>query len=256
MIEKISNQIFEEGGKDEGSMSLEDFSKWSSEEKKALATFFAQYGDQMKKFFVPFEEEQLLIDSQKFEKKNSSSLGDVLVIAGPAGVGKDTAIKKLLEAHPEVAKVVSATTRAPRPGEKDKIDYHFLDRETFLMLLEARMLIHRAEYASQMYGVPKAELKKRINSKAIIFGVVGEGIAVLKKMIPETKTIVIMPANIEEQIERLRRRGTESDAQILQRVEEDKILFANYKDMFDYVVISEDGEGDSVVSELSEIIKK
>src|SRR3989304_2939599 len=106
------------------------------------------------KFFLPFEEGQLLIDSQKFEKKNSSSLGDVLVIAGPSGVGKDTVIKKLLEAHPEVVKVVSATTRTPRPGEKDKI------------------------------------------------------------------------------------------------------LFANYKDMYDYVVVSEDGDVDSVVRELSEIIKK
>src|SRR3989338_8302924 len=97
---------------------------------------------------------------------------------------------------------------------------------------------------------------KRNNSKAIIFGVVGEGIAVLKKLIPETKTIVIMPPTTKEQIERLRRRGTENDAQILQRVERDKILFANYKDMYDYVVVSEDGDVYSVVRELSEIIKK
>ena len=65
-----------------------------------------------------------------------------------------------------------------------------------------------------------------------------------------------MPPTTKEQIERLRRRGTENDAQILQRVERDKILFANYKDMYDYVVVSEDGDVDSVVRELSEIIKK
>ncbi len=255
MFEKLHNQIFEGNEAPSDFMSLEDFSKSSPEDKKILASFLTQYGAQMKNFFIPFEEEQLLIDSQKFEKKNSASLGDVLVIAGPSGVGKDTAIKKLLETHTEIVKVVSATTRIPRPGEMDKVDYHFLDRETFLVLLEARMLIHRAEYANQMYGVPKIELRKRIDSRAIIFGVIGEGIAVLKKLIPETKTIVIMPPSAEDQLKRLKRRGTESEAQILKRIEADKILFANYKDMFDYVVISEDGDEIGVVQQLAEIIE-
>jgi guanylate kinase len=178
------------------------------------------------------------------------------VISGQSGVGKDTAIKRLLELNPRVEKVVTATTRNVRGQKIDGIDYHFLSRDSFLMLLEARIFVDRAKYAENYYGITKTELRKREGSDAIIINAVPETARVVQKLRPEAKTIVIMPPSLNEQIERLKGRGTEDDEKILARIRQDQEIFRDYQSMFDYSIISETGDIDGVAQQLDEIIKR
>lgn len=237
-------------------ISLEEFQNLTPEDRQALIAYFTSYKQIMDRFFVSFEEEQLLIDRTEFEKVHSETLGGILVISGHSGVGKDTAIKRLIELNPKIEKVVTATTRNPRSKEIDGVDYHFLSREAFLMLLEARMFVHRANYADNYYGMPKTELRKRIGNDGLILNIAGEGVKVVKRMIPDTKTVIIVPPSDEAQMERLKGRGTETDEQILTRIKADKELFKDYEHMYDYVIVSENGDVDGVAEQLNEIAKK
>jgi guanylate kinase len=237
-------------------ISIKEFEAMKPEDRQALLNYFASFRDVMNKFFVPFEEEQLLVDVAKYEKVNSKSLGGVLVISGPSGVGKDTAIKRLLELNPKIEKVVTAITRNARGQEIDGVDYHFLSRESFLMLLEARLFVDRAKYAENYYGMPKIELRKRIGSDAIVINAVPETARIIQKLIPESKTIVIMPPSLDEQMERLKGRGTEDEEKILARIRQDQEIFRDYQSMFDYSIISETGNIDGVAEQLGEIITK
>jgi guanylate kinase len=85
----------------------------------------------------------------------------VYVITGPSGVGKGTLIRSLLERHPELELSVSATTRAPRPGERDGVDYHFLDEGEFERRVAAGEFVEHAQYAGHRYGTLRSELEQR-----------------------------------------------------------------------------------------------
>ena len=85
----------------------------------------------------------------------------LFVVSGAAGTGKDSVVKALREAHPEIEKTVSATTRAPRPGEQEGVDYYYRTREQFQQLLESDQVVEHNFYNGNYYGTLKSEVEKR-----------------------------------------------------------------------------------------------
>ncbi len=236
-------------------ISIEELENLTPEEAKEFLKFFSTIKDVMNKFYLPFEEEQLLIDSVAYRRKNSKSLGDVVILSGPSGAGKDTVIQTLLEANPHIKKLIAVTTRPKRGTEEDGVDYHFLTREQFLLLLEARLFADKAEFVGNFYAMPKIELRKRIGSDALVINAMPATSRIIKKLIPEAKTIVIMPPTETDQYDRLKHRGTESEDKIIARIEADKEMFKDYKSMFDYTIISENGNVQGAVDQMDKIIK-
>lgn len=181
--------------------------------------------------------------------------GLIFVISGPAGCGKGTVVGKLREMMPNIGFSVSATTRPPRPGEIDGVNYHFITREKFTELLEAGEVLEHTEYCGNMYGTLKSEAVRTLNEgRDIILEIEVEGALQIKSMMPDDAVAVMLIAPDPEELERrLRGRGTESDEVIKRRLKrsvEEIGLAENY----DYVVINETGKTDECAAKIQGII--
>jgi guanylate kinase len=162
--------------------------------------------------------------------------GKVFVITGPSGVGKGTLIRTLLERMPELELAVSATTRAPRPGERDGVHYHFLDDAEFdRRVLEGDFLEH-AEYSGRRYGTLRSELDKRTTDGAsVVLEIEVQGARQVAERMPEAIRIFIAPPSEDVLRTRLIGRGTDDSEQIERRLEVAKAELAAAGD-FSYVV--------------------
>jgi guanylate kinase len=144
----------------------------------------------------------------------------VFVVSGPSGVGKSTLLRRVLEADPRLRFSVSHTTRAPRQGERDGIDYHFVDRETFRRLVAENAFLEHAEYQGNLYGTSRAEVEKAMRGGYdLILEVEVQGARQLQRSLPEAVRIFIEPASPGVLEERLRARNTESEAVLRRRLE-------------------------------------
>jgi guanylate kinase len=158
----------------------------------------------------------------------------VFVITGPSGVGKGTLIRTLLERVPELQLAVSATTRAPRPGEEDGVDYHFLsDAEFDQRVLDGDFLEH-ADYSGRRYGTLKSELDKT----DVVLEIEVQGARQVAKEMPEAVRIFIAPPSEDELRVRLIGRGHETPEQIDARLAVAKAELAA-KDEFAHVVVND-----------------
>ena len=158
----------------------------------------------------------------------------VFVITGPSGVGKGTLIRTLLERVPELQLAVSATTRAPRPGEEDGVDYHFLsDAEFDQRVLDGDFLEH-ADYSGRRYGTLKSELDKT----DVVLEIEVQGARQVAKEMPEAVRIFIAPPSEDELRVRLIGRGHETPEQIDARLAVAKAELAA-KDEFAHVVCND-----------------
>jgi guanylate kinase len=158
----------------------------------------------------------------------------VFVITGPSGVGKGTLIRTLLERVPQLQLAVSATTRAPRPGEVDGVDYHFLsDLDFDRRVLEGDFLEH-ANYSGRRYGTLKSELDKR----DVVLEIEVQGARQVAKEMPEAVRIFIAPPSEDELRVRLIGRGHETPEQIDARLAVAKAELAA-KDEFPHVVVND-----------------
>ena len=129
----------------------------------------------------------------------------VFVVTGPSGVGKGTLIAALRERHPELALSVSATTRAPRAGEEDGVDYHFLTEADFDRRLERGEFVEHATYAGHRYGTLRAELERRSRGGApVVLEIELQGARQIRAAIPEAVAVSSRPPRCEELRERLR----------------------------------------------------
>ena len=147
--------------------------------------------------------------------------GLLIVISGPAGSGKGTVLKHIFEdpkKGKEFAYSVSATTRAPRPGEVDGVNYHFLTREEFEGRIARGELLEYTEYCGNYYGTLKSETEAVLESgRNLILEIEVEGAMNVKRMYPDAVLIMLLPPSFAVQEARLRGRGTESDEVIRQR---------------------------------------
>ncbi len=144
----------------------------------------------------------------------------LVVISGPSGVGKDATIQRMKERGYSCFFVVTATTRARRPGEVDGIDYHFVSETTFNDLIQRGELLEHALVYGQYKGIPKAGIRAALASgQDVILRIDVQGAATIRQLVPEAITIFLTAESEEALIERLRRRKTEDPSQLEKRIE-------------------------------------
>ncbi len=157
--------------------------------------------------------------------------GLIIVISGPAGSGKGTVNAHLLRTG-DFAYSVSATTRAPRPGEVDGVNYYFVSKDDFENRIADGRMLEYTEYCGNYYGTPKEEALRVIEGgKNLILEIEVEGAMNIKRTYPEAILIMLLPPSFSKQEERLRGRGTETEEKILarlQRAHEEVELLPNY----------------------------
>jgi guanylate kinase len=143
----------------------------------------------------------------------------VIVIAGPSGVGKGTLIRGLLERVPDLELSISATTRPPRPGERDGVDYHFLDPDEFERRVRAGEFVEHASYLGRRYGTLRSELERRIaEGKAVVLEIEVQGARQVRRAMPDALQVLILPPSLDALRARLVGRGTEAPETIEQRL--------------------------------------
>lgn len=137
--------------------------------------------------------------------------GILVVVSGFSGAGKGTLMKRLLEKYDNYALSISATTRAPRPGEEHGREYFFHTKQEFEELILQDALIEYAQYVENYYGTPKAYVEKQLNAgKDVILEIEIQGALKVKEKLPETLLLFVTPPSAEELKHRLVNRGTES----------------------------------------------
>ncbi len=145
--------------------------------------------------------------------------GRLTVLTGPSGVGKGSLVKELLVLHPEIWLSISATTRAPRPGERDGEHYYFLTRDRFKELVEHDGFLEWAEFAGNSYGTPREPVTEKLQmGKSVLLEIELEGARQVRKNFPKAFQVFLAPPSFEELERRIRGRGTDSDDAISRRL--------------------------------------
>ena len=143
----------------------------------------------------------------------------VFVITGPSGVGKGTLIRGLMERLGELELSVSATTRAPRPGERDGVDYHFLTREEFDRKVRDGEFVEHADYAGRSYGTLRSELEERVRAgKPVVLEIEVQGARQVRESVPDAVQVFIAPPSLHELRTRLIGRGTDDPEGVERRL--------------------------------------
>ena len=181
--------------------------------------------------------------------------GLIFVVSGPAGSGKGTVVKLLREKIPTLGFSVSATTRAPRPGEVDGVNYYYISRERFGELLADGKILEHTEYCGNLYGTLKSEAERVLaEGRDIILEIEVEGALQVKKLMPDdTVTIMLIAPDKNELERRLRGRGTETDDVILNRLDR-AITEIGLAEKYDYVVTNETDKSDECADKIRSII--
>lgn len=142
------------------------------------------------------------------------------VLSGPSGVGKSTVVAHLRSVHPEVWLSVSATTRRPRPGEKDGVHYFFVEDEEFDKLIANGELLEWAEFAGNRYGTPRQAVVERLEAgEPVLLEIDLQGARLVRASMPEARLVFLAPPSWEELVRRLTGRGTEAPEVVQRRLE-------------------------------------
>jgi guanylate kinase len=143
----------------------------------------------------------------------------VFVITGPSGVGKGTLIRGLMERLPQLELSVSATTRAPRPGERDGVDYHFLSPDEFAARVEQGDFVEHADYAGRRYGTLRSELEGRVGvGVPVVLEIEVQGARQVREAMPEALQVFIAPPSLQALRTRLVGRGTDDAEEVERRL--------------------------------------
>ena len=166
--------------------------------------------------------------------------GILLILSGFAGSGKGTIVKELLDKYDNYALSVSATTRSPRPGEKDGREYFFKTVEEFEDMIKAEELLEYARYVDNYYGTPAEYVEKMLkDGKDVILEIEQQGALQIKEKRPDALLLFVMPPSVDEVYNRLKGRGTENEETIMKRMrqgaKESEVI-----EKYDFLIINDD----------------
>jgi guanylate kinase len=165
------------------------------------------------------------------------------VLSGPSGVGKSTVVSHMRKAHPEVWLSVSATTRKPRPGEKNGVHYHFVDDDEFAKMVANGELLEWAVFAGNHYGTPRKAVLDRLElGEPVLLEIDLQGARQVRESMPEAQLVFLAPPSWDELVRRLTGRGTESQDVIDKRLSAARIELAAESE-FDTTLVNTSVEG-------------
>jgi guanylate kinase len=175
--------------------------------------------------------------------------GTLIVLSGPSGVGKSTVIAELLTQRKDIYFSVSFTTRSPRPGEVDGVNYNFVDRPEFERMIQNNELLEYAEYVGNYYGTSLKVIQDHLEQGVdVLLDIEVQGAAKVKERCPEAVLIFVIPPSLEELAHRLQSRNTDAEDVIAKRLERAREECGEIS-KYDYLVVN-----DSVVAAVGEIV--
>ena len=175
----------------------------------------------------------------------------LLAVSGPSGVGKGTMVKTLIARRADVVESVSCTTRAPREGEIHGKHYFFLSKEEFERRIAEDDFLEYDEHFGNYYGTPKSFVRETLKSKSVIMEIDVVGALNAKKSFPECVLVMVVPPSVAELKRRLSGRGSETEAQIENRLARMEYELS-HKDEYDHIIVNDNLE--KAIAELSKII--
>lgn len=179
----------------------------------------------------------------------------LIVISGPSGVGKDTVLEEMKSRGLPFHFVITATTRSPRPEEKDGVDYFFLSQDEFARMIDEGELLEYAVVYQDYKGIPKSQVRKALESgKNVIMRIDVQGAETVRKLAKDALMIFLTPQNEEELITRLQNRNTEDTESLKLRIATTRQEY-NKIDLFDYIVVNKDEKLSVTVDMIEAIIK-
>ncbi|MDD2816220.1 MAG: guanylate kinase [Thiotrichaceae bacterium] len=181
------------------------------------------------------------------------NIGTLYVIAAPSGAGKTSLVKALIESLDHIRVSVSYTTRAPRPGEQDGVNYHFISHEQFERMLDASEFLEHAQVFDNYYGTGQfwvdSQLKKGVD---VVLEIDWQGAQQIRLLHPDCASVFILPPSRETLEQRLRQRNQDSDEIIARRMQGAIEEMSHYVE-FDYLVINDDFQ--TALADLQSIVK-
>ncbi|MCU1727247.1 guanylate kinase [Pseudomonas sp. 7P_10.2_Bac1] len=168
------------------------------------------------------------------------STGTLYIISAPSGAGKSSLVKALIDVEPHIRVSVSHTTRAKRPGEENGVHYHFVEREEFVKMIEHGDFLERAEVFGNLYGTSQSYLQQTLDEgHDLILEIDWQGAEQVRKLMPQARSIFILPPSQQALRDRLDNRGQDSAEIIDGRMREAVSEMSHYVD-YDYLIINDD----------------
>ena len=169
----------------------------------------------------------------------NSGKGVLVVFSGPSGAGKGTVLAEYFKSNPQAVYSISATTRKPRPGERDGVDYHFVTREAFEEMIARDEVIEYTLYNGNYYGSPAGPIRRELEAgRDVILEIEVDGAAQVRRKFPEALTVFVLPPSFEELRRRLTGRGTETGEEVRARLETARKELA-LASQYDYILVND-----------------
>lgn len=165
----------------------------------------------------------------------------LIVVSGCSGVGKGTVLGKIMEKRKDLSFSVSATTREPRPGEVDGVQYYFVTKARFEEMIRQGEFLEYDAHMANYYGTPRAQAEEKLSRGHVLLDIEPKGAAQVRKAAPEAVLVFIMPPNMQELERRIRGRGDTPEEQIQLRLER-ALWEMEQRTWYDHVVVNDDAD--------------